>query len=405
MKTDVLIIGAGPAGTIAAGILRQQNYDVLIIEKQKFPRFVIGESLLPRCMDVFEEAGYLDVIKEQNYQKKYGALFLRGKEKCVFNFDTQYTKGYSWTWQVPREHFDKVLADEAENKGARILYETSVKNISFSKTLQHVETVDKKGEREKIEAKFIIDASGYGRVIPNLLDLNLPSSLQTRNSLFTHVVDTKRPKGDAGDRITIIDSQPGVWIWIIPFSNGKTSVGFVGRPEFFDSYTGSSEKKLRKMLADDILSKERFDGAEYVFEPKYIEGYSIGVKKLCGEGYVLTGNATEFLDPVFSSGVTFAVESGMLAAKLVVKQLDGEDVDWEESYVKHIVNGVETFRTYVNGWYDNKLQTIFFVENENPNVKKKICSVLAGYVWDGTNPFVRNHKKAVDNLVELITTG
>ena len=402
MKTDVLIIGAGPAGTIAAGILRKENIDVIIVEKQKFPRFVIGESLLPRCMDVFEEAGYLDVISEQKYQKKYGALFLRGKDKCIFNFDTQYTKGWSWTWQVPRDHFDKVLADETEKKGAVILYETAVRDISFSKAVQKIEIEDKNGESQTVKAKFVIDASGYGRVIPSLLDLNVASSLQTRNSLFTHVVDSKRPTGDAGDRITIIDSQPGVWIWIIPFSTGKTSVGFVGHPEFFEKYEGSNEEKLRQMLADDTLAKERFAGVEYAFEPEFIEGYSIAVKKLHGEGFVLTGNATEFLDPVFSSGVTFAVESGMQAAKLLVKQLNGEEIDWDETYVKHISQGVETFRTYVNGWYDNKLQTIFFAENGNPNVKEKICSVLAGYVWDTSNPFVRNHKNSVNSLVNLI---
>ena len=158
------------------------------------------------------------------------------------------------------------------------------------------------------------------------------------------------------------------------------------------------------MLADDSLAKERFAGVEYAFEPEFIEGYSIAVKKLHGEGFVLTGNATEFLDPVFSSGVTFAVESGMQAAKLLVRQLNGEKIDWDETYLKHISQGVETFRTYVNGWYGNKLQTIFFAENTNPNVKEKICSVLAGYVWDTTNPFVRNHKNAVNSLVDLITS-
>ncbi len=402
MKTDVLIIGAGPSGTVAAAILRKEGYDVTIVEKQKFPRFVIGESLLPRCMDILDETGYLDVLNKQNYQKKYGALFLRGTEKCTFNFGEQYTKGWSWTWQVPRDDFDKVLADEAENKGVKILYETSVENISFSPDSQFVDIKDKEGNLDKIEAKFVIDSSGYGRVIPNLLDLNLPSSLNTRNSLFTQVEDINRPDGELGDRITIIDSQPGVWIWIIPFSNGKTSVGFVAHPEFFNQYKGSIEERLRKMLFDDALAKERFLDVVFAYEPQYIEGYSIGVKQLFGEGYVLTGNATEFLDPVFSSGVTFAVESGMQAAKLVAKHLSGKSVNWENDYVNHMVQGVETFRTYVNAWYDNTLQTIFFAENPNVKIKKQICSVLAGYVWDKTNPYVRNHRNALYTLADFI---
>ena len=402
MNTDVLVIGAGPSGTVAASVLKQRGYDVTIIEKQQFPRFVIGESLLPRCMDVLDEAGFLEVLKQQNYQKKYGALFLKDQKSFAFTFEEQFSEGWSWTWQVPRDEFDKVLADEVERKGVEILYETSVKNILFSEQKQTIIVEDKNGNEQYIEAKFVVDASGYGRVIPNLLDLNLPSSLKTRNSLFTQVLDVNRPSGELGDRITIVDSQAGVWIWIIPFSNGKTSVGFVAHPEFFEQYKGSLEERLRKMLAEDSLVKDRFEGVEFAFEPQYIEGYSIGVKQLHGTGYVLTGNATEFLDPVFSSGVTFAVESGLQAAKLLARQLAGETIDWDENYVKHMMQGVDVFRTYVNAWYDNTLQTIFFADNPRQKIKEQICSVLAGYVWDKKNPYVRNHKNAIYTVAEFI---
>lgn len=403
-KTDVLIIGAGPAGTIAAAELLKSNFDVTIIEKQKFPRYVIGESLLPRCMDVFMETGFMEVLEKQNYQKKYGAVFLRGNEECTFNFDEQYTDGWGWTWQVPRDEFDKVLADEVERKGAKILYETSVKDIKFSKSIQKIEIEDKNGNILNYEAKFVIDASGYGRVVPKILDLNAPSALPVRDSLFTQVIDKNRPEGESGKRITIIDSQEGVWIWIIPFSNGKTSVGFVAHPEFFDKYKGSTEDKLRAMLNDDKIAKDRFDGVEYAFEPIYIEGYSVGISDLHGDGFVLTGNAIGFLDPVFSSGVTFAVESGMQAAKLVAKQLNGENIDWDKTYVKHVEQGVATFLTYVNAWYDNSLQTVFFAKNPNKKIKGQVCSVLAGYVWDMTNPYVRNHSNSLKSLVKLIKT-
>ncbi len=402
MKTDIIIIGAGPSGTIAASMVKQAGLNVIIIEKEQFPRFVIGESLLPRCMDVLDAAGYLKAVEAQNFQKKYGAIFLRKDKVCQFNFNEQHTKGWTWTWQVPRDEFDKVLADEAAKKGIEIRYKTEVINIEFLDGKQLVHTKNEKGAELIIESKFVIDASGYGRVIPRLLNLDLPSSLSPRSSLFTHVEDINRPEGDAGDRITIIDSEPGVWIWIIPFSNGKTSIGFVAPPEFYEKYEGKLEGKLRDMLADEPHTAERFNDVPYAFEPHFIPGYSIAVKQLKGNGWVLTGNASEFLDPVFSSGVTFAVETGWKAGILAAKQVKGENVDWDKEYIDHIVQGVETFRTYVNSWYNDSLQTIFFADTINPKIKSQICSVLAGYVWDKSNSYVRNHHNAVNTLASLI---
>lgn len=403
VKTDVLIIGAGPAGTIAASMINKSGLKATIVEKDKFPRYVIGESLLPRCMDVFEEAGLLDAIEKQSFQKKYGAQFFKGDKVCDFNFSEQFTDGWKWTWQVPRDHFDKILADEVEKQGVTILYETTVSDVKISDGKSLVTIKSKTGDVSEITAEFIIDASGYGRVIANLFDLNLPSSLPSRNSLFTQIKDVNRPEGVAGDRITIIDTQSGVWIWIIPFSNGNTSVGFVAEPSFFEKYKGTNEERLRKMLDDEPLVARRFKNTEYLFEPKYIEGYSIAVKQLYGQGYVLTGNATEFLDPVFSSGVTFAVESGMLAGKLAARQVKGEKVDWDKEYVDHIIHGVEVFRSYVNAWYNGTLQTIFFAEKQIPEMKEQICSVLAGYVWDKKNPYVKKHKTVLDTLAKVVT--
>jgi len=115
MKTDILIIGAGPSGTMAASMIRQAGLNAIIIEKEQFPRYVIGESLLPRCMNLLDEGGFLKAVEKQNFQKKYGAVFIRNGNVCEFNFNEQYTQGcWTWTWQVPRDEFDKVLADEAE---------------------------------------------------------------------------------------------------------------------------------------------------------------------------------------------------------------------------------------------------------------------------------------------------
>src|SRR6476659_3202342 len=123
-EVDVLVIGAGPSGTIAASILKKNGLDVQIVEKVKFPRFVIGESLLPRCMEALDEAELLEAVKAKNFQQKNGAKFVWGEKLCDFSFEQQYTKGWTWTWQVKRAEFDKTLADACESKGIPVHYET-----------------------------------------------------------------------------------------------------------------------------------------------------------------------------------------------------------------------------------------------------------------------------------------
>src|SRR5690606_35696040 len=121
-----------------------------------------------------------------------------------------------------------------------------------------------------------------------------------------------------------------------------------------------------------------------------------------GEGYALTGNSTEFLDPVFSSGVCFATESGILAAKLALRQINGEKVDWQKEYAEYMQYGIDVFTTYVKEWYTGNLQELFFHRPENPDVKRKICAVLAGYVWDKDNPFVTKHQNIIKNMAYMI---
>ncbi len=406
MKTeqvDVLVIGAGPAGTVAASIINKAGFTVKIVEKMKFPRFVIGESLLPRCMEALEEAGFLDAVKAKGFQEKFGAKFVKNGKICDYFFADQFTPGWSWTWQVPRGEFDKTLADTCESMGIPISYETTVTGIEFngSDSVTTVEDID--GNKSAIKARFIVDGSGYGRVIPKLFGMDKPSNLPPRKTLFTHVVDTRRTMDDEPNRITIIVHQYGIWIWVIPFSNGKTSVGFVGEPEFFKATDGTPEEQLRALLATQPYLSERMKDVEFVFEPKVLESWSTTTNKFYGDGFVLTGNVTEFLDPVFSSGVTLATVSSQKAANLVIKKLKGEEVDWDADYTQAMMQGVNTFRSYVMAWYEGTLDTIFFADNQVPEIKSMICSVLAGYVWDTNNPYVKDHQTALQKLAKLIT--
>ncbi|MBC7901795.1 MAG: FAD-dependent oxidoreductase [Gemmatimonadaceae bacterium] len=401
-KVDVLVIGAGPSGTVAAAILNKAGYTVKIVEKLLFPRFVIGESLLPRCMEALDEAGFLDAIKAKGFQEKFGAKFVKNGEVCDYFFADQFTEGWNWTWQVPRGEFDKTLADTVEQQGVPVQYETTVTAIQFSGSDSVTTIVDKDGNASEIEARFIIDGSGYGRVIPKLFNLDKPSNLAPRRALFVHTKDVKRSMADEPNRITIVVHKPGVWVWVIPFSNGITSLGFVGDPEFFKQYPGTDEEQLRTLIAAEPYLSERFENVEFAFPVRILESWSSTTDKFYGEGFVLTGNVTEFLDPIFSSGVTLATVSSQRAAHLVIKKLKGEDVDWEKEYMEPVMQGVNTFRSYVMAWYEGTLDTIFFAKEQVPEIKNQICSVLAGYVWDKSNPYVAEHSTAIKKLAKLI---
>jgi flavin-dependent dehydrogenase len=401
-KVDVLVIGAGPAGTVAASIVNKAGFKVKIIEKQKFPRFVIGESLLPRCMEALAEAGFVDALKEKGFQEKSGAKFVKNGKICDYYFADQFTAGWNWTWQVPRAEFDKTLADTVEKMGVPICYETTVTAIIFNGSDSVTTIEDLNGNKTEIEARFIIDGSGYGRVIPRLFNLDKPSNLAPRKALFVHTVDLNRLMDEEPNRITIIVHKPGVWVWVIPFSNGVTSVGFVGNPDFFNEYEGDNEKILRELIAAQPHLADRLKDVDFVFDPRVLDSWSTTTDQFYGDGFVLTGNVTEFLDPIFSSGVTLATVSSQKAANLVIRKLKGEEVDWEEEYTKYLLQGINTFRSYVMAWYEGTLDKIFFAEKQNHEVKKMICSVLAGYVWDMKNPFVKNHNVALQKLARAI---
>lgn len=399
---DVLIIGAGPAGAVASAYLNKQNLKVLVLEKQKFPRFVIGESLLPHCMDHLSEVGFIENIKKHGFQEKTGAAFYKGKHKTEFLFNDQFSNGWSWTWQVKRADFDNILISTAIEQGVEVKFECEVNSVEASANEQTTTYTDNFGKTHTVKSKFIIDASGYGRVLPRLFKLEEPVSTPPRGAVFCHIHDTQRTK-QAGANIFIHSfNENSAWIWAIPFSDKTTSVGVVSNVELIDEFAANKGEKFLNHIRTFGDLAGRFENEQLVFEPRTIHNYAVRSKQLFGPGYVLCGNSTEFLDPVFSSGVTLATGSGLLAAKLTEKALNGEQVNWSEAYEEKLRRGIDVFRTFVLGWYNGDLQTIIYSNDIDTNIKKQICSVLAGYVWDTENPIVKKHKTLIPTLAEVI---
>ncbi len=399
---DVVVIGAGPAGTVAASYLKKQGYSVTILEKETFPRFQIGESLLPCCMEHLDQSGLLEYVKPIGFQKKTGAAFMRGEKRCEFFFSEQFTKGWTWTWQVKRADFDSTLAEGARANGVEVNFECEVLKVDCSNATQKIEYKDQGGNIKQIESKFIIDSSGYGRVLPRLFDLSKPSSFSPRGAVFSHLEDKQRSEEASNNIFVHSFDNNRSWIWAIPFSDGSTSVGIVGDREKIVALAENDGEKYKEFIQNFGDLKGRFKDSQFRFEPRNILGYSIGVKKMFGEGFVLSGNSTEFLDPIFSSGVTFATASGLLSAKMTHKHLQGEIVDWKTEYEDVIQKGINVFRSYVSGWYSGDFQTIVFAKEIDVEFKKQICSVLAGYVWDQSNPFVKKHDTILATLAKVI---
>ncbi|MCF6202127.1 MAG: tryptophan 7-halogenase [Methylococcaceae bacterium] len=400
---NVIVIGAGPAGCIAAALLQNKGHQVTIVERDVFPRFSIGESLLPQCMEYIEQAGMLDAVNKAGFQLKAGAAFIYQGKQSEFCFSDKFSLGFDTTFQVQRDKFDSLLANEAQRMGVEIRWQEEVISADFSakKPLLTIKQAD--GSAYQNEASFVLDASGFGRVLPRLLNLEKASDFPCRQSLFTHIED--RIDLSEYDRsrgcIIVHPDYKDVWYWLIPFDNGRCSLGVVAEPDFLQSIAEDQQQVFQSLISQEPGLANLIRNAKFDTRIMSLKGYSANVTSLYGEGYALLGNAGEFLDPIFSSGVTIAMKSASLAAEVLDKQLNQQQVDWQKEFVEPLNKGVKTFRAFVDAWYNGDLQDIVFYNQQQSNIKQMICSVLAGYVWDEKNPYVKNSAPRLKTLAEL----
>lgn len=415
---DVIIIGAGPAGSLAASLLAQSKLNVLVVEKQHFPRFSIGESLLPQSMVYLQEANMIDAIQaaapELGFQFKNGAAFFANNHSCYFDFDDKFSSGPGNTFQVKRASFDQLLAQVAEQQGATFCFGQQVTEVQLEDPCT-VTLQDEDGKCSNIQTHFILDASGFAKVLPRLLDLTLPSSFPVRSSLFCHVQD--HIDSDTYDRNKIlIETHPqckDVWYWLIPFADGTASIGCVAKPEFFEqlaadqleTVSSSLEQWLDEAINQSVRLKQLLVAAKKTTDVQHITAYSSDVKQLFGERYALLGNAGEFLDPIFSSGVTIAFKSAKLATDVLLKQFNGKDVCWQSEFAVPLQQGVQTFKAFVESWYEGQLQDIIHFDAAPEHIREMVCSILAGYAWDTSNPFVQHTARRLNTLGQLCATS
>lgn len=400
---EVVVIGAGPAGAIASALLKRKGHNVLMLERQQFPRFSIGESLLAHCLEFIEEAGMMEAVQAGGFQVKNGAAFACGDRYTDFDFRDKFTPGPGTTFQVERAKFDLILASEAQRQGVELRYGQEVVAARFEGEQPELDVRDADGKEYSIKTRYVLDASGYGRVLARMCHLEEPSSLPPRKAIFTHIEDhIDHPGFDRGKiLITVHPTERGIWYWLIPFSGGRCSIGVVGSEALLAGQSTDTMHTLRALIDAAPNLKRLLPNAVWDTPANTIGGYSANVKSLYGPGYALLGNAAEFLDPVFSSGVTIALHSAKLAADALHRQLSGHTADWQAEFTNPLMVGVNTFRSYVHGWYDGVFQDVVFYENAQPEIRRMISSILAGYAWDTNNPFVAEPERRLRVLGEL----
>ena len=379
---------------------------MLVIEREQFPRFSIGESLLPQSMQFLEQAGMLRAVVEAGFQFKNGAAFVRGGEHTAFDFRDKFSEGWGTTYQVQRANFDHILINEAARQGAEVRYRQTVTAIDTECDKPLVTVKDAEDRSYQIEADFVLDASGFGRILPRLLNLETPSKFPVRGAIFTHIADGITEGFDRNKiLVTVHPEHCHVWFWTIPFSGGRCSLGVVAETAYLNDYQGSEIERLQAIIAEVPSLHKLLANAQWDTPGRQLTGYAANVSSLAGKGYALLGNAGEFLDPVFSSGVTIAVKSASMAAALLQRQFAGETIDWRKEYDEPLRLGIKTFRVFVESWYQGGFQNVIFHDRQQAEIRRMISSILAGYAWDTNNPFVKEPARRLAALEAICASA
>ena len=313
---DVAIIGGGPAGSTAATLLAQKGYDVIVLEKEKFPRFHIGESLLPYSMGAFDRLG-LRAKLDAKFLPKYGAEIVTscGTNAVKFNFKDAYRAKHARAYQVTRSEFDKVLLDHSAESGATVLEETAVANLQFQKDEINI-TLKRLGASEEIRARYVVDCSGRSTVIGNYFQLKKPYANLKKFSVFAHYENVARDEGDEGTYSRLVRGSDR-WFWMIPLTQTKMSIGVVMDISAFRALKQRPEEALESMLQEQPEISSRMTESTRVSQVYSESDYSYRNRRLTGDRWLLAGDAAGFIDPIFSTGVFVAIESAGHAADAV----------------------------------------------------------------------------------------
>jgi flavin-dependent dehydrogenase len=378
---DVAIIGGGPAGSTAATFLARLNRKVIILEKDKFPRFHIGESLLPYSMGAFERLGIREKMDAQ-FQPKHGGEITSscGAGSAKFYFKNGFRLQHHQAYQVTRSEFDKMMLDLAAAGGAEVLQETSVESLEFGDEDVGV-TFRNNGINRNLRARYILDCSGRSTVIGNFFQLKRGYANLKKFSVFAHYENVAREEGIDGTLIRLVRASDR-WFWMIPLNPTKMSVGMVMDIANYKAMKKSPEEALEESLRGQPAIWNRMTRSERV-TPFYSAGdYSYRNTSLAGDRWLLAGDAAGFIDPIFSTGVYLAIRSGEDAANTldtVLKDPNRRPVLFRK-YERGLNRVMKMYLRFVTNWYKPQFIEVITHPAQRFQLAPAVNAVLAGNI-------------------------
>ncbi len=380
---DVAIIGGGPAGSTAATLLARAGRRVLILEREKFPRFHIGESLLPFSMKAFQRLGVEEKFRRAGFMEKFGGEIVGAcsEEGAKFYFKDGLGSKTDRSYQVTRADFDKVLLDHAAENGAEVREETMVERVAFSDAGVTLSVKEKSGGAADLRARYVIDASGRNSVVGSHFKLKKNYAHLQKLSVFAHYDGVTRDPGIDGTLTRLVRAADR-WFWMIPLSEERMSIGVVLDAATYKKARLSPEEFLEQALDEQPVIANRMPAATRVTPVTVAADFSYRNEKLAGERWLLAGDAAGFIDPVFSSGVFLAIMAGEQAADALHVVLDQPQQRHRlfARYERRVQRAMKVYLRFVDAWYTKEFIEVFLHPQRFLRLPNAVNAILAGNV-------------------------
>ena len=391
-QCDVLVIGGGPAGSTVSALLAEKGWAVTQLEKNSHPKFHIGESLLPMNLPILKRLGVLEQIHEIGIQKNGVEFNCPTREKPkTYHFKNALNRDHTFSYEVQRDKFDKILFDNARQKGVDNIENIQVTNIDFNKdgsSIVHAE--DKNNETHSWNAKYLIDASGRSTFLGNKFKTKQRSKEHSSAAIFGHFENVERREGINEGNISIYWFEHG-WFWFIPFKDGTMSVGAVCWPYYLSSRKVDVEQFLMETIKLSDGATERMKNAKLISPVTATGNFSYKLNKMYGKGHLIIGDAYAFIDPVFSSGVLFSMNSAEQAASVVDKILHDPACAPKQlkKFERMILGGLKTFSWFIYRVTQPSMRNLFMGPPSGERkkffqIENAVMSLLAGDIFHKT---------------------